>query len=509
MKTPAHSRSKGSTLLACLIVIAMLGFSIAAYYGSLIPKYRSTHQGAAWQEALHGAEAGADYTLSLLNTWCTSTTNPDAYPWTTNSWSYTNSLYTTNGERTLDGSRLPSLGGTSNVRGLKIAVDVYTREAIGSSPTYNPWFRIRSTARADLPGSWVSSDYRDIQLRRMKLGAKTGTGARDPYVTRTVEVIARPRYLFHRAIVTVNDMSLGNSANWRVDSFDSTDTNKSNIGTSAGGIYPGSGSAKVQSNGSIASAKQNPAASPYGPLITGNGAIIRGSVQTAGGDDPSTPAVFENVSGSSGMDTTRITSDFNEDIPVPTAPMWTSWTYQGTGPASYVTGTKFSPTRYAITGNLGSFAVIAPAAGTTGYIEIIVTANLSTGNGGGSGITIPPNVYASLWVQGNIDFGNGSINSNGSSSQVASHLIVYGISTAPSPTFSASGNATEILSLNAPNYTANLNGTVDTTGSFIVKNFGVNGGGNGGFHYDEAVGNSGPIAGWDVASNFEDTRTDL
>ena len=190
-------------------------------------------------------------------------------------------------------------------------------------------------------------------------------------------------------------------------------------------------------------------------------------------------------------------------------PTWASWTYQGPAPGVYVTGTKAVPTRYAITGNLGSFAVTAPAAGTTGYIEIIVTANLSTGNGGGSGITIPPNVYASIWVQGNIDFGNGSINSNGSSSQVASHLIVYGISTAPSPTFSASGNATEILSLNAPNYTANLNGTVDTTGSFIVKNFGINGGGNGGFHYDEALGGSGPIAGWDVASNFEDTRTDL
>jgi len=112
-------------------------------------------------------------------------------------------------------------------------------------------------------------------------------------------------------------------------------------------------------------------------------------------------------------------------------------------------------------------------------------------------------------VNGNIGFGSGSINSNGSSSQVASHLTVYGVGTTGSPTFSASGNATETLSLNAPNYTATLTGNVQTTGAFIVKNFSVNGGGNGGFHYDESLGRGGFISGWDVASNFEDTRGDL
>ena len=509
MKNRHHSRSKASVLLACLVVIATIGFSVAAYFGTFIPKYRATHQGAAWQESLHGAEAGADYAMSLINTWCGSSANPDAYPWTANSWSYTNALYTANGERTLDGSQRPVLGGPNNVRVLKLSVDVFTREASGTSPTYNPWFRIRSTARADLPGNFVSSDRRDAELRRMKLGAKNGSGASDPHVTRTVEVIARPRYTFTRAIVTVNDLTLGNSANWRVDSFDSSDTAKSAPGTSAGGIYPGASSPEVQSNGSIASAKQNPAASPYGPLITGNGAIVKGSVQTAGGDNPSTTTIFENVSGYGGMDTTRISSDFNEEIATPTAPIWSSWTYQGPAPGAYVTGTKALPTRYAITGNLGSFGITAPAAGTSGYVEIIVTGNLSTGNGGSAGITIPPNVFATLWVQGNIDFGNGNINANSSSSQVASHLTINGVSTTASPTFSASGNANEILTLNAPNYSATLSGNVDTTGAFIVKNFSINGGGNGGFHYDETLGSTGTIAGWDVASNFEDTRTDL
>lgn len=499
---------RGSVLLTTMIMVGLLALSIASYYQNLIPKFRGSYQGAAWHEALHGAEAGADYALLQLNNWATTTSNPDAYPWSSNSWSYASLLYTTNGERSLDASQLPVLGGQSRVRVTKITADVYTRENSSSSPSLNPWFRIRSTARADLPGKYVSADSRDIQLRRMKLAAKTGTGADDPNVTRTVEVIARPRYAFNRAIVTLNNLTLGNSANWRVDSFDSQDTSKSNPGTAAGGAYPGSGSPKVQSNGSIASAKTNPSSSPYGPLITGNGATVLGTVQTNGGDNPST-AAFENVSGNTGMDQTRITSDYNDTIPIPTAPVWATWTYQGAAPGVYVTGTKAAPTRYAITGNLGTFAVTAPPAGTTGYIEIIVTGSLSTGNGGGAGITIPPNVYASIWVNGDINFGNGDINANGSSSQVASHLTVYGVGTTGSPTFSAQGNATEILSLNAPNYTANLSGTVDTTGAFIVKNFSINGGGNGGFHYDETLGRSGLIAGWDVASNFEDTRGDL
>ena len=513
---PIPPSQRGSVLLMTMLLVGVLALSVVSYYQNLIPKFRGAYQGAAWHEALHGAEAGADYALRQLNDFAATNTNPDAYPWATNGWSFTDLTYPMNGERSLTDTQRPVLGGQCNVRVTNITADVYTRENYGSSPSLNPWFRIRSTARASLPGKYVSADSRDNQLRRMKLNAKTAFGTDDPNVTRTVEVIARPRYAFSHAIVAVSNLALGNSSSWQVDSFDSQDPTKSNAATTAGGLYPGAGSSKVQSNGGIASAKANSASSPYGPLITGNGATVLGAVQTNGGDDPSTPTIFENVSGNTGMDQTRITADYNEDIVIPTAPAWSSWTYQGSAPGTYVTGTKASPTRYAITGNLSSFAVTAPATGT-GYIEIIVTGNLNTGNGNGSGITIPPNVFASIWVNGDINFGNGSINSNSSSSQVASHLTVYGTGTVGSltnsdsdnDTFVASGNANEILSLYAPNYVATLSGTVNTVGAFVVRSFSINGGGNGGFHYDESLSKSGLITGWDVASNFEDTRGDL
>lgn len=502
-----HQSNKASTLLITMLVIGSLSAAVAAYYSGLIPKYRGTHQGVGWQEALHGADAGVDLVIDGLNSWALTTTNPQAYPWTTNGWSFTDSSYTTNGERTLASASLPFLGGTSNGRVTKLTVDVYTREAVGTAPTYNPWFRIRSTARASLPGNFVSSDSRDIELRRMKLGATKSGGIPDPHVTRTVEAIVRPVYLFRRAITAANDMVLGTSSNWEVDSFDSQDPAHSNPGTSAGGIYPGSSSSEVLSGGDIASGKQNPLSSPYGPLISANGATVRGSVQTNGGDNPAT-TTHENVSGSGAVDPSSIFSDFDEELPAPTAPVWTTWTYQGPRPSTFVTGTKANPTRYSITGNLGTFAVTAPASGT-GYIEIIVTGNLNTGSGSGAGITIPPNVYASIWVQGNIDFGSGSINANAASSKVASQLAVYGVSTSPLATYTASGNAVQILAFNGPNYSATLNGTVETTGSFIVKNLYISGGGGGGFHYDVELGRISPVVGWEVASYFEDSRADL
>ena len=244
------------------------------------------------------------------------------------------------------------------------------------------------------------------------------------------------------------------------------------------------------------------------PASANCGTWVRGEVKTNGGDDPATTA-HENVSGTSRIDQSRILSDFNEEIQPPTAPTWTTTTYSGTLPASFVTGTKASPTRYNLTGNLGTFAVTAPSAGTTGYINIIVNGNLSTGSGSGAGITIPPNVYASIWVRGNVDFSNASINSTSTSSRVASRLSVYGVSTSSTATYVASGNCVQILTFDGPNYSATLNGTVETTGSFVVKNFSISGGGTGGFHFDEELGRTAPIEGWDVASYFEDSRGDL
>ena len=224
-------------------------------------------------------------------------------------------------------------------------------------------------------------------------------------------------------------------------------------------------------------------------------------------DDPGTTA-HENVSGSGGMYQTRIHDDFDEEIPPVTAPVWGVVSGNPAGNTNFATGNSpATPTRYIISGNLGAFAVTAPAAGSTGYVEILVNGNLNIGNGGGAQIVIPPNVYATLYVDGNIDFGNGDVNANAASSKVATHLTVYGVHA--TGTYSASGNGTNILTFYGPNYDATLSGTITTMGSIVSKSFDINGGGNGGFHYDEALGRTGDVAGWTIVSYFDDARTDL
>jgi hypothetical protein len=525
MKTSLQN-TKGGILVTAVLLIAVVTLVIAAFYEGLMPKYRSVYQGASWQESLQGAEAGADYTIQVMNGYAARTKNAFGYTWP--GWTLTDSTAPSatpnpsggtisslaNRERTLNSDLLPVLGGTNNVRVHKVAVDVYTRN--NTSPNTNntayPWFRIRSTGRADLPGKTVSSDRRDIALRRMNLNKAS------PYVARTVEVIVRPKFRFARAITSIDDMTLGTSSNWQVDSFDSSDAAKSDPGNfvggitvgginvggvTAGGVYPVSNPAEIQSNGGIATKNTLPDGTLYGPLINANGSTVLGDVQTIGGDDPNT-TTHENVSGSTGMNQSRIRADFEEDIEAMTKPDTSGYIAAPTGSSSVFTasGTPDAPTRYVVNGKLGDFTVAG-----TGFIEIVVNGNLDIGSGTKAQIVIPPNVYCTIYVDGNIAFNNGMVNSNSDSSQVASHLSIYGVHS--TGTYTVSGNSVAIFSLFAPNYDATLNGTDETIGSFVVNKFTISGGGSGSFHYDEALGKGADISGWIVAGYMDDSRADL
>lgn len=499
-----QSQDKGSVLLGAILTIAVFSLIIGGFYQSLIPRFRATYQGAIWQEALHGAEGGADFAVLALNQFAANTRDPANYDWAGNHWSFANASYTTNGTRSLGAAYLPVLGGSQSVAVTSIAVDVYTRDSL---PPYNPWFRIRSTARASLPGKYVSVDRRDGELRRMKL-TNTTSGAPDPYVSRTVEVIVKPKSRFPRAITTAQNLTLARSSKWILNSFDSRFEANSEPGTTAGGVYPESKLTERLVNGSIATLKSLPDGTLYGALIDANGAIVKGDVQTVGGDDPSTTSTFENVSGDEGMDSTRISDDFEDDIPAVEVPAWTTIsTINPSGNTAFLTGTSSSaPRRYRISDNLGAFTVVPPNTGT-GYVEIFVSGNLDIGAGNSAEIVIPPNVYATIYVAGNIDFQNGEVNTNAASSKVASRLTVYGVGT--SGTYNAAGNCNQTLAFYGPNYDVTLAGDTTTVGAMVSKSFSINGGGNGGFHYDEALGAGGDISGWAVTSYFDDARTDL
>src|SRR5204863_4486155 len=88
MKTGSQN-TKGGILVTAVLLIAVVTLVIAAFYEGLIPKYRSVYQGASWQESLHGAEAGADYTIQVLNGYAARNKNAFGYTWP--GWTLTNS----------------------------------------------------------------------------------------------------------------------------------------------------------------------------------------------------------------------------------------------------------------------------------------------------------------------------------------------------------------------------------------------------------------------------------
>jgi hypothetical protein len=531
LRPAAPSPESGVALLAALITLLVLTTVAASIFMASMPAYRGTYQASAYQQAKLAADAGVDYAISQLQN---SVPKTNAYTWP----GWTLSDGTTPVTPPTDVVRMSSPAdiilarggdGNNNARLGQVQVDVITRD---TNFTKNPWYRIRSTGIADLPSSQLSMDKRDLFLRRMTLNPVGGVR---PHITRTVEVIARPVYLFEYALKTKAAMTLGGSQNWTTDSYDSR--------YPAGGIDPSGNlvtdprststglysSMYSRSNGNIASDLARPASSPYGMLINANGAVVKGQVQTNGGDDPNTPA-HENVYQSTGINQNTITDNFYETLTPVTAPAWAT---AGTAALNLVSPTTVSvpasgstdplnPYTVSITTNgkkgQGGFTVTNPDNGNH-YVDIYVNADISLTS---QTIIVAPGMHVNLYLNGSISFGNNDVNFTAAgvtpaSSGVPGDLLIYGVADPNSnPMFQASGNGRIDCCFYGPQYTTNLSGDTAFIGSFTLNNYSSSGGGGGtqgnisaGFHYDEALGVMGPIKYYKAVSYFEDTRKDL
>jgi hypothetical protein len=535
MKTDPHqpcrrftlTNERGSALIAVLFAASVLMIIAGVLTQAIPPAYRTAFESASWQESLQAAEAGGDLAISSIQA---SAPDPTANPWT----GWTNATGSVNGPWTYNGLTAASLAlahageGNTNATLAQLTVDVYTRDNnVDIDPKGTPWYRIHSTGRADLPGNRAASlDKRDALLRRMRFNAD----ATHPYtgVTRRVEIIARPIHLLKNAIWSVTNLDFGNSNNWVVDSFNSDN--------GAYGSTPNTMDANVATNGAF---------------VALNTATIYGTVQTQGGDDHSTfygakdasggtitSDYYENVGGAnytsggatsaniSGVSnvTGLITDDF---VQVPTPLIMPSWALAGSStPLNSASGTgnipsftagksASTPTYYVIQQNVKGFAVTLPSglpAGQKAYVNIAINGNLT-----GDSITLPPNVVAKIYINGNVDFGsgNGTVNASG----VAGNLQIYGVAgvtmvngvptytyTGARPYFAMGGGEAVTMTFYGPQYNALFNGGTTLFGSVTCYSFIIKGGGSTAFHYDDALGRGGVISGYEIASFVEDTR---
>ena len=534
-----HSaRPEAAVTIVALLSLVIISLVAAAVLRNVVPRYHVSYQTAGWQEARLAAEAGVDLALERLNknVPVVSASTADWVGWKQNATTAaTGTLFAKNNATAVSGLTATGNALTASVpiyldnvnvspsAGTAAAADVQLT-ALYPNPnaTMNsPWFRIRSMGTAGLPGPARSaSDRMDTSLRRLSLRSPmrptlamddvlTPTTVPFPNASRIVEVLARPVTPFSHAIVTQQNMVLGNSNGWQVNSYDSSDPNKS--GTS--GVYPGDSSPKIQSNGDIASNKALATTTTYGSLIAANGAQILGNVSTNGGDNPATTTVYENVSGSSGIDQSRIDDDFYDPLlapPVPTPSSYLIKPNYSAGAPFPASGSSTTENYYRVYANeaqLGSFTVSG-----TGRITIFIDGDWDLGNGNGSFVQIPPGVQATIYVKGNINFGNGLVNTNAASTKIAANLVIYGIPDAdasgnlPARTLSSSGNPEIAAAFYGPSYAVSLNGTAEWYGAVAAYSYAISGGGNGGFHYDEALGGVGYVRKFEIISCFEDSR---
>lgn len=520
MTTNRFRRDQASALVISLAALAILSIAAAYTLRRVSPRFQMTSQAAAWQEARLAAESGIDVALADLSHNAIGTQDSNWQGWQQKN---ANGLIgpVLSDTLSLANSLLSLLGGSPVKVSSPIFLDNLQSASPGNRPTnvdvqlwavyptsspYYRWFRLRAMATCALPPTATTTfDALEASLRRFSLrnvrpqlqkdDVGTPMNIPTPNTSRIIEVLVEPVLPFELAILTDQSLSLGTSGSWTVDSFDSRDPKKSG----AGGVYPGKNSPQAQSHGNVANNAGRPGDSIYGSLISANGCVVHGAVATNGGDDPATD-VHENVSGATGIDASQIRSDFYREMKPfarPTSGIFLPPPLLG---LPYAANDGFSPSKYLVTGDLHSFRVAPWTRSGNGAVIIMVNGNLDITS---STISVPPNVTVQIFVRGNIDFHNNSINQGGQAGQ----LQIYGEETnGELRTLRAYGNASVTAAFYGPQYDVHLMDAVDWTGAIAAKSFEMVGGGTGGFHYDEALGVIGAPIGFRIARYVEDVR---
>ena len=544
MRYSHSSAAGGSTLVVTLVVVAALSLMAAHTLTRAVPRVQMAYQNAAWQEARVAAEAGIDTAMNdvLLNAtgfspgaWTgwkqEGVTSPAPGGNATTSSGLVNQLLTVTTSTVggilsqILGTSATSGGGVgpgssvnssaplyldnirlSAVTGVPTEVDIRLWALQPNANANARWFRIRCMATCALPPTAQSPPANlDARLRRFSLRSvrpalrKDDVGAPStiplPNVSRTIEVLVEPVLSFELALWIGEGLALPLSGSWDIDSFDSTDPNKSG----PDGSYPGRGSRQVQVNGDIASSLPPSSDFPYGTAIAANGTRVHGAVATNGGDDPSTKD-HENVSGTFGLDPARIHDDFSREMVPLIRPAGEFMAPPVAG--AFVTGPETAPTIYSVHGSLTELSITPPASETKGVVVIMIDGNLDLTQP----LVIPPSVIAVLFVRGQITFRD-NVNFGPSNSNRARHLLIFGDGASPQrQTLRVFGPASVCAAFYGPRTDAFLDGSVHWIGSLNALSFKAANGGDGGIHYDESLATIGPTIGFRIARYIEDVR---
>ena len=382
--------------LLTITILATLCFT-SLYIAS--QNANSVSQAASWQQALGGAEGAVDQAIAALNTgtwtnWITMTGSipnlqpqPGPTPATasgppsSNQYNYlANSLSSQVAQYQISNA-ITTAGEGSNLISMWTTIDT---AGLPLDSNGNQWYRIRATGTTATAGPpRVSNQRLDNDLRKigLRFDRKTSNSISSPQASRTIEVIvqALAQSSWVRGITLKSTINM--SGGGLIDSFNSSDPFKS-----TNGQYDVT---KHQSHGDVATTNSGNS--------NLNNTYVYGSLSYSGSAVKNT----NNVQGT-------ISTPFNATIPPTSDPTWAGGTYTSLGggnPVALTAGTKTSPVRVKINGDLtvsggGVFTISPSAPGTDSYIEIWVTGKLTTS---GSGIiTQLANVHVTFYVDNDL-----------------------------------------------------------------------------------------------------------
>lgn len=505
---------RGSALVVTLVMVLVLSIAAGAVVQSLLPRMSTAATMTGWQESLIAAEAGLDIALADLYEYV-----PDI---TTGAWTgwKKKSGGNSSGEPASGADLLPpsttsfSTSTISGATGLAFSSEIVRDNIVVSAdganamvdvvltalyPDYrdrnNVWIRIRAMSTASVTARATPGiDAMDARLRKIGLVTRRLSLDGDvnllhsvptPNASRTIEVLLRPVFPFENAITTEGYLELPNSNNFLVDSFDSTDPNKSN-----NGLYA---EIKRQRNGDLASNGKGIDAA--GTQVSVNGRPVYGDVKSNGGNADAITGE-ENVYGEVGH-------DFSADLKIVRPPA----VLPNLQPSNSTleAGINGETNSYEMVGDVGGLTITGPSGvsgSNPGRIIIVINGNLDVS----STISVPPNVKAHVYVSGNIQFNNKDINATSSDNRLATHLLIFG--TGEEGNLGSHGNPNVYAAVYAPTYNAEIKGGGNGSwyGSLVAKNVAFNGGGDSSYHYDEALLQEGPITRFVVSKYFEDVR---
>jgi hypothetical protein len=480
MKTISATK-QGSILVWTVLTIAVLSVLGAEIVRVVTIKHQNALQTATWQEALLAAESGIDLAIVELR--------KSLYPAPNTAWSgWTNTP--ADGVTSYGLTTIPNSGMAGTPMTIEVNVDA---PATLVDPTSGwQYYRIRTVGTMPITGpARVSDNKEDTRLRKLSLrferftnGVLVAHSISSPQVSRRTEAIVKPMSGFGEAIMSVGTIDLTNQ-NIVVDSYDSTDPNKS-----TNGLYD---AAKQQQNGDIAT---------DGQIIDAGNAHIYGDVATNSG----------TVTGAANITGEERTDFWQEPIPVG-APSWssvnpavTNVTNTTTITASSTSGSSSS--RYILsTINLSgqkTLTIAGAADGSATYVEIYVTGDISIS--GQSQIIIGNGVTAKIYFAGNVDVsGNGIVNYDNQPRD----LQMYGISPpdGTSEHVNLGGNGQITASVYAPGHDVTINGggtSGHMFGSVVGNTVKMTGVTN--LHYDESLSGVGMVNNYRIVSWFEDNR---